>query len=111
MADDSAVATPPARGTLRPIRGGDLQLLRAAAETCDIWSSLRDTESEVLHIALMAPRKLRNLCQASVAWVARTRCPQSLFHGRGDSRSIRQIRFIIFVIVFTGIQINIEKML
>ena len=45
---------PPARVTLRPIRGGDLQLLRAAAEKCDIFESLQDsdTEGEVLHIKL-----------------------------------------------------------
>ena len=61
MSDDAAEAdaavagppgTPPARVTLRPRRGGDLQVLREAAETCDIWKSLQDTESEVLHIAL-----------------------------------------------------------
>ena len=47
----SRVDAPPARVTLRPIRGGDLQVLRAAAEKCDVWSSLQDTEAEVLHIA------------------------------------------------------------
>ena len=59
MSHDAAEATaagppgaPPARVTLRPIRGGDLQVLRAAAKKCDIWSSLQDTESEVLHVAL-----------------------------------------------------------
>ena len=40
--------------TLRPRRGGDLQLLRAAAEKCDIFQSLQDsdTEGEVLPIEL-----------------------------------------------------------
>ena len=53
---------PPARVTLRPRRGGDLQVLRAAAEKCDVFESLQDSdaEGEVLPIALdFEPAPLR----------------------------------------------------
>ena len=40
---------PSARITLRPRRGGDLRVLRAAAAACDVFESLLDSDT-VVHI-------------------------------------------------------------